>query len=588
MSSSPAPLAKSPFPPAQLAEVERLVASSSPEQRQWLSGYLAGFLAASGGATAAAPAAPPGPKTPVTILYGTESGNSEALAGAVRKQAQRMGFAPKVLDMADATPEQLAKAGNVIVIASTWGEGDPPQRAEAFHAALMAPTAPQMPELKFSVLALGDRAYVNFCEIGKQIDARLEALGAKRFADRIDCDVDYEADATKWIDARLRDLKGDSGAAVIHVDFAKPALSEEAWNRSRPFAAEVNALINLNSSRSTTETFHVELSLEGSGLAYEPGDALGIIPTNEPALVDDVLAIAGLGSDAGMQEALTERLDITTLTRDQIGKYAEITGDPELAAIGADQDRAVAFMRDRQFIDLLAAHPQELAAEQLSALLRPLPPRLYSIASSQKLVGEEAHLLVANVRWESHGRARRGVASGYLAERTAPGRHVPVYIKPNTHFRLPADPAAPIIMIGPGTGIAPFRGFMQEREATGATGKNWVFFGARNYMHDFLYQLEWQDWAKSGLVTRIDVAFSRDQKEKTYVQHRMWENRRQLFAWLEEGASVYVCGDAKTMAKDVQDTLLRIIADQSGRSEEEAVTYGRALTKAGRYLKDVY
>ncbi len=452
----------------------------------------------------------------------------------------------------------------------------------------MADTAPRLSDLRFAVLALGDRAYVNFCEVGRRIDERLTALGAKRIADRIDCDVDYEAAAGKWIDATLRDLQGETGAAVIHVDFAKPAPAEEAWNRSRPFEAEVNALVNLNSSRSSAETYHVELSLDGSGLGYEPGDALGVIPTNDPGLVEDVLSLAGLAGDGGMQEALSERLDITTLTRDQITQYAGITGSAELAAMAADQDRALAFMRDRQFVDLLAAAPHALAPDQLAALLRPLPPRLYSIASSRALVGDEAHLLVGAVRWESHGRVRRGVASSFVAERAAPGRHLKVYVKPNQHFRLPADPSAPVIMIGPGTGVAPFRAFMQEREATGATGRNWLFFGNRNYTHDFLYQLEWQDWAKSGLLSRIDLAFSRDQRDKIYVQHRMWEARRDLFAWLEDGASLYVCGDAKAMAKDVQDTLTRIIADQSGRSEEEAVTYLRGLVKAGRYLKDVY
>jgi sulfite reductase (NADPH) flavoprotein alpha-component len=584
----PAAADASPFPEDQLGQIRRLVGGASPAQLQWLSGYLAGFQAANEGRAAPAPAAPPASKTPLTVLYATESGNAEALAGAARKAAARLGFAAKTLDMADATPEQVAKAGNLLVIASTWGEGDPPQRAEPFYAALMSGAAPGFADTRYAVLALGDRAYVNFCQTGRAIDERLAALGAKRVAERVECDLDYEAPAKAWIDAGLRALAPPAGADVIHVDFARAEPGEEAFGRARPFEAEITGLINLNSSRSTTETYHVELSLEGGGIAYEPGDSLGFLPSNDPALVDGILRVAGLDDDGALRTALAERLDITTLTRDQIGAYAKLTGDAELAAIAADPSRTSAFMRDRQLIDLLAAAPAQISAEQLSALLRPLPPRYYSVASSRALVGEEAHLLVTPVRWESHDRTRKGVASTDIAERRAPGERMKVFLKPNTHFRLPSDPARPIIMIGPGTGVAPFRAFMQQREAEGVTGRSWLFFGARNFTHDFLYQLEWQDWLKSGVLTRMDIAFSRDQREKIYVQHRMWEQRRDLFGWLAEGAMVYVCGDANAMAKDVQATLLRLIADQSGHDAEGAAQYLRGLQQAGRYLRDVY
>jgi sulfite reductase (NADPH) flavoprotein alpha-component len=285
---------------------------------------------------------------------------------------------------------------------------------------------------------------------------------------------------------------------------------------------------------------------------------------------------------------LTDQLDITTLTPGQIALHAEASGDAELAAIAADPARAAEFIRGRQLIDLLEAAPRGLSPVQLRAMLRPLPPRLYSVASSLKAAPEEAHLLVSAVGWESHGRVRKGVASRDIADRRAVGQTLKVYVKPNPHFRLPADPDRRLIMVGPGTGVAPFRGFMQEREATGAGGPSWLFFGSRNYTHDFLYQLEWQDWLKSGVLGRIDVAFSRDQREKIYVQHRMWEQRRDLFTWLEDGAALYVCGDANAMAKDVHATLLRIVADQSGRGEEGAQDYVRALQKSGRYLRDVY
>lgn len=587
-----------PFAEDQLSLIDRLIDSASAEQLQWLSGYLAGYQAAKLGraAPSAAPAAPPAAKTPLTILYATESGNAEALAGAARKAAQRMGFAARTLDMADATPAQISKAGNLLVIASTWGEGDPPQRAEAFVSALMAADAPRFEDVRYAVLALGDRAYANFCATGRVLDERFAALGAIRATDRIDCDLDYETPAKAWLDTSLRALEPQGGmpggkadgTAVIHVDFGRSEAAESGFSRTRPFAAEITEKINLNSSRSTAETWHLELSLEGAGLAYEPGDSLGVLPTNDPSLVEEVLHAAGLQSDTATEAQLRDKLDITTLTREQVRSYAQLTGDTELAAIAADPDRTSDFIRDRQLIDLLAAAPARLAGDQLAGLLRPLPPRYYSIASSRALVGDEAHLLVSSVRWSSHGRNRNGVASIDMAERNRQGERLRVFLKPNTHFRLPADPMQPIIMVGPGTGVAPFRAFMQQREAAGGAGRSWLFFGARNFTHDFLYQLEWLDWLKSGALTRMDVAFSRDQREKIYVQHRMWQARRDLYAWLADGAALYVCGDATAMAKDVHATLLRIVADQSGQNEEAAAAWLRGLQQTGRYLRDVY
>jgi len=581
-----------PIAEDQLDQLDRLLREASPEQLQWLSGYVAGFQAGTTGrqAVLATPAAPAAPKPQLTILYATESGNAEGLAGAARKVAARMGFAAKALDMADTTPEQIANAGNLLVIASTWGEGDPPQRAEAFMAALMADAAPRLPELHYTVLALGDRAYARFCETGRVIDERLAALGAHRVAPRVECDLDYEAPAKAWLDASLVALAPPApGAAVIHVDFARAQAEETgAFSRTRPFEAEIIERINLSSSRSTTETWHLELSLAGSGIAYEPGDSLGLLPRNDPKLVDEVLTLTSLAGDDDLRAALIDRHDITTLSRDQVGTYAALSAHPELAAIAADPARTAAFIRDRQLIDLLAAAPARLAPEQLLGLLRPLPPRYFSLASSRAAVSEDAHLLIAAVRWQSYGRQRNGVASVDVAERRAAGDRLKLFLKPNPHFRLPADPDRPIVMIGPGTGVAPFRAFLQQREVVGARGRSWLFFGARQFTHDFLYQLEWQDWLASGVLSRMDVAFSRDQPEKIYVQHRMWEARRELFAWLAEGAALYVCGDATAMAKHVHATLLRIIADQSGQDTDHAATFLREMQQSGRYLRDVY
>jgi sulfite reductase (NADPH) flavoprotein alpha-component len=585
MSARPLALA-APFPADQLAEIRHLLAGASAEQRHWLAGYIAGFQAAS--ESPAGPAAPLGPKAPLTILYATESGNAEALAATARREAMRLGFAAKALDMADATPAAVARAGNLIVIASTWGEGDPPQRAEAFMHALMADDAPRFGDVRYAVLALGDRAYARFCETGRRIDARLAALGGDRVAPAIECDLDYANPAADWIGGTLRALAPASGAAVIHVDFMRTAAAEEGFTRTRPFEAEITGRINLNGSRSSVRTYHVELALAGSGIAYEPGDSLGFLPGNDPALVDAVLRLAGLADDGALRQALGERFDITTLTPGQVSAYAALSGDRQLAAIAGDASSAAAFLRDRQFIDLLATAPHRLGADELTGLLRPLPPRLYSIASSRKLIGEEAHLLVGAVAWQSHGRARQGVASGDLAERREPGQRIKVYLQPNRHFRLPADPERPIVMIGSGTGVAPFRAFMQECEASGTHRRSWLFFGGRNFTHDFLYQLEWQEWLKRGVLARMEVAFSRDQPEKIYVQRRMWEQRRELFRWLDAGAHVYVCGDAQAMAKDVHAMLVRIIAEQSASGEEHAAAMLAAMQKSGRYLRDVY
>jgi sulfite reductase (NADPH) flavoprotein alpha-component len=570
-----------PFAQEQIAALNRVISVTTAEQRAWLSGYLAGLQAANDSGVAV-PSAPPAKRAPLTILFGTESGNAEALAGQARKVAAKLGFAPKVVDMADFSVADAAATENLLIVASTWGEGDPPQRALDFYEALMADDAPRFEKTRFAVLALGDRAYAQFCEIGRQIDERLAALGGARVVDRVECDLDYETPATAWIEGLFERLNAEVGAkevgaSVIHVDFARPGA--DVPTRARPFEAEVTEHVRLSGSRSTSDTHHVAVSLEGSGILYEPGDSLGVVPSNDPALADAVLKAAGLSGDADLRGALIDRLDITTLTGKQIEDFARETGveaPPEGWAAG------------RQIIDLLELAPRALTSAQLTALLRPLPPRYYSIASSRKAVGEEAHLLVAALRYESHGRARAGVASVDITGRHRSGDRLKVFLRSNQHFRLPADGDRPVVMIGPGTGVAPFRGFLQEREAVGAGGRNWLVFGHRNYTHDFLYQLELQDWVKSGLLSRLDVAFSRDQPQKRYVQNALWDARGDIYGWLKDGAALYVCGDANAMAKDVHATLLRILADQGRLDEAGAKAALDAIRRDGRYLRDVY
>jgi sulfite reductase (NADPH) flavoprotein alpha-component len=582
MSNSLALPNTAPFAPEQIAALDQVIGSASQVQRAWLSGFLAGLDAAEG--KAAAPAAAAADKPKLTILYATESGNSEALAGQARQAAAKRGFAVRVLDMADADIATLKSAGTVVAIVSTWGDGEPPQRAAPFFRALMGESAPRLDGVKFAVLALGDSSYAQFCETGRQFDARFEALGAIRAAERIDLDLDYEAGAKTWLRDTLEILAPKDAGSVIHVDFQKPL--PVAASKAAPFAAEITAHHKLTSDRADSETWQVELSLAGSGLSYEPGDALGILPENDPALVAAVRRAAGLPDDAGLTDALARSHDISTLTPKHLKDFAAVSGDKALAALAEDGVKRAEFLAGRQLIDLLEMFPHVYAPEAFTALLRPLAPRYYSIASSQKLVDEEAHLTVARLAYQSAGRGRVGVASGMIAERVKAGASLNVFVKANPHFRLPKDDATPIVMIGAGTGVAPYRAFLQEREAAGAKAPAWLVFGHRHFLYDFLYQLEIQDWLKTGVLTRLDLASSRDQPEKRYVQHVLWEQRERLRAQLAEGATLYLCGDAKHMARDVDAVLMRILSEGKNAGDGQAAL--DALVTAGRYKKDVY
>jgi sulfite reductase (NADPH) flavoprotein alpha-component len=571
-----------PFAPEQIAALDQVIGTASQVQRAWLSGFLAGLDAAEG--KAAAPAAPPADKPKLTILYATESGNAEALAGQAKREAAKRGFAVRLLDMADADTAALKTAGTIVAIVATWGDGEPPQRAAPFFRSLMSETAPRLDGVKFAVLALGDSSYAQFCETGRQLDDRFAALGATRAADRIDLDLDYEAPAQTWLNATLELLAPPAAGSVIHVDFQKPLPATAS--KTAPFAAEITAHHKLTSERAESETYHVELSLAGSGLTYEPGDALAILPENDPALVAAVLSAAGLDQESAPRDALANKYDICTLTPKFLNDFAAVTGDKKLAALAEDAVQARDFIAGRQIVDVLEAFPHSLDAAAFTALLRPLAPRSYSIASSQKLVPDEAHLTVARLAYKSAGRQRLGVASGMVSDRVKTGASLNVFVKANPHFRLPKDESAPIVMIGAGTGVAPYRAFLQEREALGSKAPSWLVFGHRHFLYDFLYQLEIQDWLKTGVLTRLDLASSRDQPEKRYVQHVLWEQRDRLRGQLAEGATLYLCGDAKHMARDVDVVLGRILSEGKGAGDgQDALD---ALITAGRYKKDVY
>ena len=570
-----------PFSEEDVELLNRVVGPANAVQRAWLAGFLAGVESVTGVAHVA-PAVAPQAAEPLTIVFASESGNSEKLASDMAKSARKIGLKPTVIDMAELELATLTKAKRLIVIAATWGEGEPPGRAVHVYNELMSDAAPRLDGVEFGVLALGDTAYAEFCAIGKKIDERLAALGGKRAVDRVDCDLDFATSAAQWIDGALKALAPADAerGRVIAVDFSKPASAPA----SEIIEAEVLEHINLNSSRSDKETIHLALGFEAAP-PYEPGASLDIYPENDSAAVDEILQLSGVSDEALRKDLLAAR-DITTLSTKTLETYAAATGHSDVKALLAD-GKAREWIVGRQLIDLIESFPAKVDAEQLRSLTRPLAPRAYSIASSRREVGDEAHLLVSAVRYRSYERDRKGVASTHVADRLKRGQTLRVKLKPNKHFALPATDRD-IIMVGPGTGIAPFRAFVQERRAIEAPGKNWLFFGDRSFTHDFLYQLEWQDALKDGSLTRMDVAFSRDTPEKVYVQHKMWAQRRDLIEWLENGAHFYVCGDAKRMAKDVRLTLVQSYADVKALSPEQAEAAVQSLEREKRYLQDVY
>ena len=579
-----------PFDTAIRSALESLLAGMDSNQKAWLSGYLA----AGGGEAVSAPATT---GAELTVLFGTESGNAEALADRSVKQARKRGLRARMVTMADISPVDLAKTNHLLVIVSTWGDGEPPESAAAFHKQFMTEDL-TLAGVKFSVCALGDTSYEKFCQTGKEIDERLAALGGERIAPRQDCDVDFEEAFGAWLEKSLYALMPGASAVVAAVPVGTATVE---YGKKHPFPAELLDVVMLNGKGSTKETLHLEFSLVGSGLSYEPGDALAVVPVNAPDVVGEILKAAKLGGDETVNikdggdkplaEALREDFDITALSRNVLNKLAAAADSTKLRDLLADEskDRLKAYIDGRQIVDALHDFaPDGLPAATLSGLFRKLPPRLYSIASSPLAHPDEVHLTVSAVRYLSHGRTRKGVCSTYLADLLKSGDRVPVFVQPNKNFRLPADGDAPIIMVGPGTGIAPFRAFVEHRAAIGASGRNWLFMGDQHYLYDFLYQLEWQDHLKSGALARLDVAFSRDQPEKIYVQHRLLEHGAEVFAWLEQGAHFYVCGDAARMAGDVHEALISIAAKHGGKSRQAAEEYVGSLKSSKRYHRDVY
>lgn len=606
----------SPFSQEQVDLLNQLLPKLNENQKYWLSGYLTGTQAPgvtsiqnSGEAIQAgnvsATKGPASISKEVTILFGSQTGNAQSLAENAGKTLKEKGFDVTISSMSDFKPNSLKKVKNLLIVVSTHGEGEPPDNAIAFHEFLHGRRAPKLEDLRFSVLALGDTSYEFFCKTGIDFDQKLEALGGTRLFDRVDCDVDFEESASKWLKGIVEGLSnGDQVAEASDDKTQAPQVeqTEIVYSRTNPFHAEVLENLNLNGRGANKETRHLELSLEGSGITYEPGDALGIFPENDPELVglileetkwnpDEKVTINKDGDTLTVKEALTSYFEITVLTKAVLEKASAFTTNPDLAKLieAENRDQLKAYIFGRDILDLLRDFkPWSFTAQDFLSILRKMPARLYSIASSIEANPEEVHLTIGAVRYEAHGRKRNGVCSILTAERVQPGDKLPIYIQKNKNFRLPENPETPIIMVGPGTGVAPFRSFMQEREETGAQGKSWMFFGDQHFVTDFLYQTEWQKWVKDGVLTKMDVAFSRDNEEKVYVQHRMLENSKEFFQWLEEGAVFYICGDKNYMAKDVHETLLTIIEKEGNMTRDKAEEYVAAMKKQKRYHRDVY
>jgi len=564
----------------------------TPEQRAWLNGFLAGLFSR-GAVDPAVKAAAGETLKPLTILFGSQTGTAESLAKRAAKEAGRQGFAATVMDMAQFSIAKLAQEKNVLVITSTYGEGEPPDNAKALHAALAAPGTPPLTGVRFSVCALGDTNYIQFCQCGKDFDDRLEKLGAMRVSARMDCDLDYEKKFETWLGAALAALGAINATTTSTGAGESPTMlrpeTTPGCDRKNPLNAPLLCSRVLNSSGSAKEVRHVEFSLEDSGLAYEPGDALGVFPQNCPEIVGEILVALGCdgeeavpvpqGGATSLRHALTAHYDLGRPSAELVARYAAPASNGGVATVAAVL----------HVIDIVLARPEtRLAPVDFVRLLRPLQPRLYSISSSLRAHPAQVHLTVGAVRYAAHGRARKGVCSTFLADRCAPGATVPVFVHRNSAFKLPADSAAPVIMVGPGTGIAPFRAFLQERHATGSKGKNWLFFGDQRAAADFLYQDELAAFQREGVLTHLDTAFSRDQAEKIYVQHRMLEGARRLYGWLEAGAYFYVCGDATRMAKDVEAALHKVVETAGGKTAAQAADYVQALKAAKRYARDVY
>jgi len=589
-----------PLTPEQLAKLQSAIGEFSPNQLAWLSGYFWGMVNQQPGAVAIAPA--PAVAASITVISASQTGNARRVSEQLRDDLTAAGLSVTLVNAGDYKFKQIAQEKLLLVVASTQGEGEPPEEAVALHKYLFSKKAPQLTGTAFAVFGLGDTSYENFCQTGKDFDTRLGELGAERLLDRADADVDFKAAAEAWRKQVVEVLKqrvpqATPAQAQASVAGSVAQVLSSPYSKESPLTATLAVNQKITGRNSDKDVRHLEIDLGDSGLSYQPGDALGVWYHNDPDLVEEIIGLVWRtgdekitlnGQTLTLREALTDHLELTQNTTVIVEKYASLSRDERLIELLADKHQLQQYAQTTPLPDMIRQAPADLDAEQLVALLRPLTPRLYSIASAQEEVGNEVHITVGVVRYDVEGRARTGGASGYLADRLEEEGELRVFIEHNDNFRLPANPQTPVIMIGPGTGIAPFRAFIQQRAAEGAEGLNWLFFGNPHFTEDFLYQVEWQRYVKEGVLSRIDLAWSRDQNHKVYVQDKLREQGAEVWRWIEKGAHIYVCGDANRMAKDVEQALLELLAEHGGMDAEQADEFLSELRVERRYQRDVY
>lgn len=588
-----------PLNPEQLARLQAATTDFTPTQLAWVSGYFWGVLNQQSGTAVAAPA--PAAEVPtITLISASQTGNARRVAEALRDDLLAAKLNVKLVTAGDYKFKQIAAEKLLVVVTSTQGEGEPPEEAVALHKFLFSKKAPKLDGTAFAVFGLGDTSYEFFCQSGKDFDNKLAELGAERLLDRVDADVEYQAAAAEWRARVVEALKARAPVAApaqLATSGAVNDIHTSPYTKEAPLTATLSVNQKITGRNSEKDVRHIEIDLGDSGLRYQPGDALGVWYQNDPQLVKELVELLWLkgdepvtveGKTLPLSEALQWHFELTVNTATIVENYATLTRSESLLPLVGDKAQLQQYAAATPIVDMVRFSPAQLDAEALIGLLRPLTPRLYSIASSQAEVESEVHVTVGVVRYEIEGRARAGGASSFLADRVEEDGEVRVFIEHNDNFRLPANPETPVIMIGPGTGIAPFRAFMQQRAADGAQGKNWLFFGNPHFTEDFLYQVEWQSYVKEGLLTRIDLAWSRDQQQKIYVQDKLREQGAELWRWINDGAHIYVCGDANRMAKDVENTLLEVIAEYGAMDAEAADEFLSELRVERRYQRDVY